>query len=53
MAGNLRLRLVQNFNQVADANLLVAHQIQESEPGIVAKCLEEPFEIERLFSGHV
>ncbi len=33
MGGNLRLRLTQDFYEVANADLLVPDQIEESKPG--------------------
>ncbi len=47
--GYLRLRLVQNLNEITDAELLVSHQIQESEPGIVAETLKKALYVETLF----
>jgi hypothetical protein len=43
------LGLTQNLDEVADANFLIAHQIEQSEASIVAKCLKEPLDIECLF----
>ena len=50
MPGNLGLRLIQNLNEIADADLLIAHEIQEPQPGIVAERLEEPLHIESFLS---
>jgi hypothetical protein len=41
MPGYLGLRLVQNFNKITDANLLVPHQIQEAKSRIVAESLKK------------
>ena len=43
MPGNLRLRTAKNLHEVADANLLIAHEVQQPEPGVVSERLEEPF----------
>lgn len=51
MPRNLRLRLIQDFHEVADAELLVSHQVQESEPGVVSQSLEESLEIEVFCFG--
>jgi len=40
---DLRLRLVENFHKIADANLLISHKVQEPEPGAVSKRLKEAF----------
>lgn len=46
MPGNLGLGLPQDLNEIADANLLIAHQVQEPETGIVSQSLKEALEIE-------
>ncbi len=53
MTRDLRLRTPDDFNEIADAELLVAHQVQDPEPGLVAKCLKEPLEVEWGFLCHV
>ena len=52
MPGDLRLRAAEDFDKVADANLLVAHQVQQPEPRVIAKGLKEPFHVVRLFRRH-
>ena len=49
MPGNLGLRAAKNLYKVADTNFLLAHEVQETQTGVVAKSLEEPLDIERLF----
>jgi len=48
----LRLRTTQNLHKIADANLLLSHQVEESEPGVVAERLKEPFHIEGMLCSH-
>jgi SAM-dependent methyltransferase len=48
--GNLRLRLIQDLNEIANADFLVSHQVQEPQPGIVSKCLKESLNIESFLS---
>ena len=50
---NLRLRTAKDFNKIANANLLVAHEIQEPEPGVVPESLKEPFHVEGLLRCHI
>ena len=52
MPGNLRLRTAEDLHEVADTNLLVAHQVQQPEPRVVAESLKEPFHVVRLFCRH-
>jgi arsenite methyltransferase len=53
MTRYLRLGLAEHFDQVADTDLLIAHEIQQPKPGLVAKRLKEEFDIEDcLFHGH-
>jgi arsenite methyltransferase len=53
MPGNLRLGLAKNLHKITDANLLVAHQVQQPEAGIVTERLKKSFEIEgSLFYCH-
>ena len=42
MARDFRLRTAQDLHEVADANLLVAHEVQQPEPGVVPERLKEP-----------
>ncbi len=46
MPGDLRLRTAQDLNEVADADLLISHQVKDSEPGLIAQSLEEALQIE-------
>src|ERR1700744_3581342 len=48
MPGYLRLRLPQHLDEVADANLLLAHQVQQPQPCPVAQRLEEALHVERF-----
>ncbi len=50
---NLWLGLIQNLDEVADTNLLVAHQVEQSKARVVAECLKEPLDVECLFRCHV
>jgi hypothetical protein len=50
VSGDLWLGLIEDFDKVADANLLIAHQIQEPEAGIVTESLKEAFGVEGFFS---
>src|ERR1700761_161079 len=53
MPGNLRLRLAQNLDEVANTNLLIPHKVQEAKPRVVSQSLEESLDVERfLFRGH-
>lgn len=49
MAGDLRLRMAKNLHEVADAELLLADQVQEPQTRVVAERLEESFDIEGPF----
>lgn len=42
--GNLRLRLIEDLDEVADANLLLSHKVQQPEAGCIAECLKETFQ---------
>jgi hypothetical protein len=46
--GYLGLRLIQNLHEITDADFLVSHEIQESQPRIVAESLKEALNIEAL-----
>ena len=50
MSGNFWLWAAENLHEVTDADLLIPHQIQKAQPGIVSECLEESLDIERWFS---
>jgi hypothetical protein len=47
------LRTAQNLHEVADTNLLISHEVQEPETGVVAESLEEPFYIKSLLCCHI
>ncbi len=49
VSGHLRLGSAENLDKIADADLLISHQVQEAEPRVVAESLEEPLNIECLF----
>lgn len=53
MPGDLWLGMPKNFDQIANTDLLIAHQVQQTKPGIVAQRLKEEFDIEDcLFCRH-
>lgn len=52
MAGDLRLGSPKNLDEIAHTNLLVAHEVQESEASVVSERLEEPFHTKSLFRCH-
>ena len=45
----LGLRLIQNLDEVTDADFLVAHQVEETQPCIVSQGLEEALDVECPF----
>ena len=47
MPGNLRLPLLQNLHEIADAKLLIAHQVQQAESRVVSQGLKEAFDVKR------
>jgi len=49
MSGDLRLGLAQDFDEIADADFLVAHEIEQAKACVVAKSLKEAFHIEGCF----
>ena len=51
MARYLGLRLIQNLNEIADANLLISHEIQEPKPRIVAESLKKALHVKTLVLG--
>src|SRR3954452_21084320 len=53
MPRDLRLRTPDHLNEIADAKLLVTHQVQESQPGFVGQRLKEARQIEEGFLRHV
>jgi SAM-dependent methyltransferase len=50
MPGYLRLWLIQNLYEIADAYFLIAHQVQEPQPGVISECLKEALNIKGLLS---
>ena len=46
VAADLGLRLLQNLDEVADAKLLVAHQVEQAQAGGVSQRLKEAFHVE-------
>ena len=48
MPGDLRLAQAQNFDKVADADLVAGHQVQEAQPGGVGQRREETGQVERF-----
>src|SRR5208283_810909 len=51
MAADLGLRLLQDFDEIADAELLVAHQVEQAQAGDVSQRLEEAFHVEVNWLG--
>jgi len=49
---NFRLRLLQDFDEVADSHFLVAHEIEETKARVVAERLEETFHVEDGLPAH-
>ena len=49
MAGNLRLPLPQNLDEVANADFLLSHEIQEAKAGIVTERLKETLHVKRFW----
>lgn len=52
MAGDFWLRHAENLHEVADADFLLAHQVEEPETRVVAKCLKELLHVELRFASH-
>jgi len=51
--GDFRLPLLKDFYEIADANLLVSHQVEQAKASLVTKRLEEQFHVEgRCLSSH-
>lgn len=46
MPRNLGLPLLEDFNEVADADLPSGHQVEEPQPGRVSERREEPRQVE-------
>ena len=53
MPGNFGLGTSKNCGEVAHANLLIAHQVQEPEASVIAERLEEPFHAEYPLCRHL
>jgi hypothetical protein len=51
MPGDFRLRAAQDFYEVADANLLVSHEIEQPEAGVVSEGLKELLHVKLLRSS--
>jgi hypothetical protein len=51
MPRDFRLRPTQDFHEVADANLLISHEVEEPEAGIVSQGLKELLHVEWLRSA--
>jgi len=52
MAGNLWLRCAQNFNEIADADFLLSHEVEEAQAGGITESLKEAGKVEQLDAGH-
>jgi len=53
MPGYFWLALPQNLDEVADTDLLISHQVEKPEPGVISQRLKETLQIERRrFSCH-
>jgi SAM-dependent methyltransferase len=50
---DLRLRSAKDLDEVADANLLLAHQVQQPKASRVTESLKETGQIDLSFSSHV
>ena len=50
MPGDFRLRATKDFHEVANANLLISHEVEEPEAGIVSQGLKELLHVEWLRS---
>ena len=54
MSGYLRLALLQNLHEVADANLSTAHQIEQPETCTVGQSSKEARQVKRTGgTGHI
>jgi hypothetical protein len=49
MPGDFGLRLIQDLHEIAHADFLISHEIQEPQPRIIAESLKEALDIEALF----
>lgn len=52
VARDFGLRTVEHLDEIANADLLISHEVKKPEPGLVTQRLEEAFEIELRFLGH-
>lgn len=52
MPGDLGLRPAEDLDEVADADLLISHQVQDSEPGRVTQSPEEALQVKLTFLSH-
>jgi hypothetical protein len=51
--GDFRLPLLKDFYEVADANLLISHQVKQAKARIIAERLKEQFHVKgRCLSSH-
>jgi hypothetical protein len=50
--GNLRLRASQNLYEVADADFLLSHHVEQPEAGRVSESLKELWQIEGCVASH-
>jgi len=50
---DLRLRAAQDFNKIANTNLLVSNEVQDPEPGVIPESLKEPFHVKGLLRRHI
>jgi hypothetical protein len=51
MPGDFGLRLIQNLHEIAHADFLISHEIQQPQPRVIAESLKEPLDMEALFFG--
>lgn len=53
MPRNLGLRTAKSLDEIADADFLVADQVQDPESRLIPERLKEPLQVELGFLGHV
>jgi hypothetical protein len=53
VAGNLRLGAAKNLDEVANADFLVAHQVQQAQSGFVSQRLEKSLEVKVVPGRHL
>ena len=51
MPGDFGLWLIQNLHEIAHADFLISHEIQEPQPRVIAESLKEAVDLEALFLG--